>query len=253
MVKRLVNILLVALLSSCQVIKEEDRLIPLPQPEKTASRTHVLIEYTGFLCVNCPTASEIAQDLLQLYDTQLIVVAMHPASSPFTQGAAQYDYTCPAADVYFQFCGGDAQTPFPKGNIDLQAVDDNYLLDPSLWAAQLYRLSKDSTSITIELRATMDKTSREVSISSALHADSIASLRVTYWLVEDSVQGAQRMPDGSSNLQYYHRHMLRAEYTDTTPFTLPAPYAKEHCAIVAIVQDKQQRIIQAKQTKLILQ
>lgn len=251
MVKRWLYIGLTVLLCSCQLIKEEDRLIPLPQPEKSAARTHVLIEYTGFLCVNCPTASETAQDLLQVYDSQLIVVAMHPASSPFTQGATLYDYTCPAADVYFQFCGGDAQTPFPKGNIDLQAVDNNYLLDPSLWAAQLYRVSNDSTSVMLDLKAEMEPTSRKVTISSTLHADSVGALRVSYWLVEDSIQGAQRMPDGSSNLHYYHRHMLRAEYTDTTPFALPDAYAAEHCTIVAIIQDAQQRIIQAKQTKLI--
>ncbi|MBQ7632043.1 MAG: Omp28-related outer membrane protein [Paludibacteraceae bacterium] len=250
MVKRLSYIFIALLMCSCELIKEEDRLIPLPQPEKSSARTHVLIEYTGFLCVNCPTASEIAQDLQQLYDSQLIVVAMHPASSPFTQGAAQFDYTCPAADTYFTLCGGNAQTAFPKGNIDLLPLDNNYLLDPSLWSAQMLRLSKDSTTVSIDLTATIDTLTRQVNISSTLHADSTKQLTVMYWLVEDSVLGAQRMPDGSNNMQYYHRHMLRAEYTSAPPFTLPANYTASHCTLVAVVQDSTHRILQAKQTSL---
>ena len=107
---------LALLLCACQLIKEEDRLIPLPQPEKASARTHVLIEFTGFKCVNCPTAAELAHELQQLYDTQLIVVAMHPAANPFTQGVAKYDYTCPAADSCYRLCGGDASTCHAGGD-----------------------------------------------------------------------------------------------------------------------------------------
>ncbi|MEE0952366.1 MAG: hypothetical protein U0L62_09200, partial [Paludibacteraceae bacterium] len=75
MVKRLGYILLLAtMLISCEVIREEDRFIPIPTPLST-ERTHVLIEYTGFRCVNCPTAAAHAAQLQQTYGEQLIIVA----------------------------------------------------------------------------------------------------------------------------------------------------------------------------------
>lgn len=250
MVKKTLYIVLACLFCSCELIKEEDRLIPLPKENRGAARTHVLIEFTGFRCVNCPTASELAQDLKQIYDSQLIVVAMHPASNPFTQGAAKYDYTCPEAEQYYRLCGGTAQTPFPKGNIDLQPVEGNYLLSPSDWGAQLHRMASDSTTISMELSASIDTTTRVLTVHADVEGDTAIAYKTTYWLVEDSVLGAQMMPDGSANIQYYHRRMLRTALSDTVPYTLPETYRASHCAIVAIIQDKDQHILQAKQTHI---
>ena len=44
------------ILCACEVIDEAERLIPV-ETEPQGNRTHVLIEYTGFRCVNCPTAA----------------------------------------------------------------------------------------------------------------------------------------------------------------------------------------------------
>ena len=51
---------------------------------------------------------------------------------------------------------------------------------------------------------------REFAFSLVVSADSTLETQALLWLVADSVQGAQQMPDGSSNLSYTHRHMLRA-------------------------------------------
>ena len=171
------------MLCGCEVIKEEDRLIPVEQ-EESGSRTHVLLEFTGFRCVNCPKAAETAQTLHELYGERLIVVALHPASNPFTQG--KYDYTCPAADSIYQYMGGTASTPFPTGNIDMTATDGSYFCDPEEWPTALSRAMADTI------------------------VPSLAEAKKSYWLVEDSVLGAQAMPDGSVNMEYYHRHVLRA-------------------------------------------
>ena len=77
--RKLFLYMVIGLLCSCEVIKEEDRLIPVPTPV-TNSRTHVLLEYTGFRCVNCPTAAQTAQALQELYGEQLIVVSLHPVN-----------------------------------------------------------------------------------------------------------------------------------------------------------------------------
>jgi hypothetical protein len=228
---------LALLLASCEVIGENERLIALPLPEDTTGRKHVLIEYTGFRCVNCPKAAEAAEVLKETYGERLIVVSMHPASNPFTQG--KYDYTCNAADVYYQYMGGTATTPFPTGNVDFEPSEKGFLHDFSEWPTL-------------------------VAQQMVLPAQGKIIRRLT-WLVEDSVPGVQAMPDGSVNTQYYHRHMLRgaigeprgeetSDYTlpDTLPqpLTLPENCNLEHCAIVYVLMDENNIIVNAKEVKL---
>ena len=247
MVKQFLYIGMAILLCSCEVVREEDRLLPAPLPQST--RTHVLVEYTGFRCVNCPLAAETAQALADIYNERLIVVAMHPASNPFTQGL--YDYTCPAADDYYRLCGGTAQTSFPTGSIDLQAANGTYLLDPSEWAAQLARVAEESTNVTItDVRAALDTTSSQIAVTlDALYNPT--QTQMVYWLVEDSVPGVQAMPDGTVNMHYYHRHVLRAAVEDTMIFSLPEVCNPACCSVVAVAMDKTDRhILNAKQTHI---
>ena len=112
--RKLLLCLVILAFCGCEVIKEEDRLIPVeptPQDSTSTGRRHVLLEYTGFRCVNCPSASELAQTLEHTYAGRLYLVSLHPASNPFTQGAAKYDYTCPEADSIYQWKGVEAVPP----------------------------------------------------------------------------------------------------------------------------------------------
>lgn len=202
-------ILLVLLLTGCEVIPKDEQLIPLDT--KQGTRRHVLIEYTGFRCVNCPTAAEMAQELAETYKEQLYVVSLHPASNPFTQG--KYDYTCPAADSIYRWMGGDASTPFPMGNIDLKPYNGEWFIDPHEWATAVYMAMKDSI-------APMPD----------------AKMNVTYWLIEDSVKGAQAMPDNSVNMEYYHRHVLRAVANEEY-FDIQTGWDSTHLSIMKILSD----------------
>lgn len=194
---------------ACEVINEADRLIPVPLPV-TGGRNHVLLEYTGFRCVNCPTAAEQAAALKSLYGDRLILISLHPASNPFTQGL--YDYTCPEADSLYRFMGGTKTTPFPQGNIDIKPIEDGYFIDPVDWPSYLNAAMTDTV------------------------WNPYTPHDVSYWLVEDSVLGAQAMPDGSVNMSYYHRHVLRA--ISNEPFTqLPAQCDPAHCSVVTIYSD----------------
>lgn len=256
--RKLFIYMVIGVLCSCEVIREEDRLIPIPVEGR-----HVLIEYTGFRCVNCPTASETAQTLARLYSGQLIVVAMHPASNPFTQGA--YDYTCPAADSVYQWMGGTATTPFPCGNIDLVQVNGDYLLDPLEWAGVLTRRGEAAHAPYLHAIATADTVSGMIEVACTTFADSLQDGRLAIWLVEDSVDGVQAMPDGSVNMHYMHRHMLRSaadnrpwgtpvELTKTATLTtrnMPIPNGCKpaHCRIVALLLDsKDYHLLQAYET-----
>ena len=216
-IKNIVLVLcsLFLVLTSCEVIPESERLIPV----QTGIQRHVLLEFTGFRCVNCPAAAETAANLKHLYGDSLIVIALHPASNPFTQGA--YDYTCPEADSIYQLLGGLPTTPFPTGSIDMRLFDDSYFISPADWATKLTLTSNLSP-----LTFTTD---------------------TSYWLVEDSVLGVQAMPDGTVNTAYYHRHVLRA--ISAEPFTsIPDKCNPAHCTVVTIYSNQTKQIIDAYET-----
>ena len=217
-----------------EVIKENERLIEVPVVADSERRI-VLVEFTGFRCVNCPKAAEEAETLKELYGDVLITVSMHPASNPFTQGA--YDYTCEAADVYYQYIGGTATTPFPKGNVNFRDDEQGYLHDYPEWPTLV-----------------AEETARE--------RESAAVRRLT-WIVEDSVPGVQAMPDGSVDMHYYHRHVLRGtvgdvwgEPSSTLPDTVPAglvlPDAcnPTHCSIVYVLIDEDYGVVDAKELRI---
>ena len=239
---------LLLVLSSCEVIKESERLIEVPMPADTTGRAHVLIEYTGFRCVNCPKAAESAAALKELYGERLIVVSMHPASNPFTQGA--YDYTCEAADVLYQYMGGTATTPFPIGNIDLAEVESGWLSEYTEWPALLAK----RMSMPAEVHMTANKNEL------TLFAEQAQTCRLAIWLVEDSVQGAQALPDGSVDKQYYHRHVLRGTVGDpwgeilsvgllqtkhTVKVDIPDGCNPKHCSAVAVLLNEKREVLDA--------
>lgn len=264
MVRRILYIVSVVFLCGCEVIHENERLIPVEPADPQGERTHLLIEYTGFRCVNCPTATEMAESLSQLYGEQLIVVAMHPASNPFTQG--NYDYTCPEADICYQFMGGTASTPFPVGAIDMALANGDYFLNMSEWPSRLQSAIEKETSAPF-LAVQTQQNEQTVQVTVQVCSDIPTSCRLAVWLIEDNVSGVQAMPDGTVNTAYLHRHMLRTtsdgspwgksiEINKTlsvfqTEITVPEICVPEHCSVVALLLDPNDyHVLQVKQTDI---
>ena len=217
-----VYILTAIILTGCELIPDEERYKPVDS--RTGTRCHVLIEFTGFRCVNCPAASELAQTLQETYEGKLVVVAMHPASNPFTQG--KYDYTCPAADSIYQWMGGDASTPFPAGNIDMKPYNGEWFVNSSQWPTMVYEAMQET------------------------EIPNPDQLKTSYWLVEDSVLGVQAMPEGVND-HYYHRHVLRGVWEEEAAIVVPEGCRREHLSVLKLYIDpKDNHIIQAYETTL---
>lgn len=222
--KNYIYIVLAALcLAGCELIPDEERYKPVDS--RTGTRCHVLLEFTGFRCVNCPAASELAQNLQQTYEGKLYVVALHPASNPFTQG--KYDYTCPAADSIYQWMGGDASTPFPAGNIDMKPFNGEWFANTNQWPTMVYEAMQET------------------------EIPNPDQLKTSYWLVEDSVLGVQAMPDGTVNDHYYHRHVLRGVWDEEAAIVVPEGCRREYLSVLKLYLDtKDKHIVQAYETTL---
>ena len=135
--------LAIVALSACQVIPENEQMLESFTPADTSQikRTSLLIEYSGWRCMNCPNAATVAHDLQEQYGEELVVVVMHPASNPNTRygNNQSVNYTCPEAVSVYIRMGGTNATPFPTGNINFLQQDNSFFCGSDTWATLLSR------------------------------------------------------------------------------------------------------------------
>ena len=277
-------VIAVAMLTACEVIPEDERDFEVFIPKDTTTndstqttpvivkRSSLLIEYSGWMCVNCPTAAEVAHQLKEQYGEQLVVVVMHPESNPNTRhnNKPALNYTCPEADSIYIMMGGTSTTAFPTGNINLFKHDTkSYFSDYSMWVKYISQAYSNPKPVIINQEVTGTADSKDINIAvdiTNLDTQAIeATLQV--WLTEDSVMGSQKKPEGTDK-NYAHNHLLRASISplwgETLPidahmtqqvvyeYPLPDKVVKENCNIVSLVSVNGE-VVQAKETKIIIE
>lgn len=262
---------LAVLFTACEVIPagEREDVIFTPTDPSAVVRSSLLIEYSGWQCVNCPTAAEEAHRLKELYGYNLVVVVMHPESNPNTRhnNKPALNYTCPEADSIYLMMGGTNTTPFPTGNINMvKDATKGYFNDFDTWAthiSQAYSTPKPML-LSQEVNGTAD--SKDITVTVDLTNLDTHAIEATLqvWLTEDSVMGSQKKPSGTDK-NYAHNHLMRASISpiwgDIVPieahmteqvmyeYTLPEKVVTENCTIVAIVSVNGE-VVQAKETKI---
>ena len=263
-----------SLLTSCEVIPagQREEVIFTPTDPSAVKRSSLLIEYSGWQCVNCPTAAEEAHRLKELYGEDLVVVVMHPESNPNTRhnNKPALNYTCPEADSIYIIMGGTNTTPFPTGNVNMvQEVTKGYFQDFDKWGTLISQAYASPKPILLSQEVTGTADSKDVNIVvdiTNLDTQAIeATLQV--WLTEDSVMGSQKKPEGTDK-NYAHNHLMRASISplwgETLPidahmtqqvvyeYTLPDKVVKENCNIVSLVSVNGE-VVQAKETRIIIE
>ncbi|MEE0921468.1 MAG: Omp28-related outer membrane protein [Paludibacteraceae bacterium] len=263
-----------SLLTSCEVIPagQREEVIFTPTDPSAVKRSSLLIEYSGWQCVNCPTAAEEAHHLKELYGEDLVVVVMHPESNPNTRhnNKPALNYTCPEADSIYIVMGGTNTTPFPTGNVNMvQVATKGYFQDFDKWGtliSQAYATPKPIL-LSQEVKGTMDSKDINIVVDiTNLDTQAIeATLQV--WLTEDSVMGSQKKPEGTDK-NYAHNHLMRASISplwgEKLPidahmtqqvvyeYPLPDKVVKENCNIVSLVSVNGE-VVQAKETRIIIE
>ena len=243
-------------LTACEVIPEgeQNKVIFTPVDSSAVKRTSLLIEYSGWRCVNCPTAAEKAHDLKEQYGENLVVVVMHPASNSNTRyGNNQaVNYTCPEADSIYIMMGGTKTTSFPTGNVNMTKNDEEiYFTDDDEWGKYVSQAYATPKSIFLFNEASLiDTASIFVAIDITNMDTEYLDATLQVWLTEDSVIGSQMKPEGTDK-NYAHNHLMRASISplwgEQLPidahmtqqvvyeYTLPEKVVKENCNIVALV------------------
>lgn len=267
-------LLLTMLLVACEVIPagEREEVIFTPTAPDAVKRSSLLIEYSGWQCVNCPTAAEEAHRLKELYGEDLVVVVMHPESNPNTRhnNKPALNYTCPEADSVYLMMGGTNTTPFPTGNVNMvQDMSKGYFQDFDKWGTLISQAYASPKPILLsqEVRGSADTREIWMAMDITNLDTKVIEATLQVWLTEDSVMGSQKKPEGTDK-NYAHNHLMRASISplwgETQPidahmtqqvvyeYTLPDKVVKENCNIVAIVSVNGE-VVQAKETRITIE
>ena len=267
-------VLAVGLLAACEVIPENEQIkeVFTPTDPSAVKRTSLLIEYSGWQCVNCPTAAEEAHHLKEQYGENLVVVVMHPESNPNTRhnNRPALNFTCPEADSIYIMMGGTNTTPFPTGNVNMVKDETKgYFNDYDKWGTQVSQAYATPKPMLLALEVQGYTNSRDIwmaiDITNLDTKATDATLQV--WVTEDSVIGSQKKPSGTDK-NYAHNHLMRASITPiwgdkismnahmtqqvVYEYTLPEKVVKENCNIVALVSVNGE-VVQATEKKITIE
>ena len=254
--KHIYIVLAAVLLAACEVIPtgEREEVIFTPTDPSAVVRTSLLIEYSGWQCVNCPTAAEEAHRLQELYGENLVVVVMHPESNPNTRhnNKPALNYTCPEADSIYIMMGGTNTTPFPTGNVNMvKEPTKGYFTDYDKWGTLVSQAYSTPKPVLLSTEAYTIDTNVIFVTADITNLDTQAmEATLQVWLTEDSVMGSQKKPEGTDK-NYAHNHLMRASISpiwgEVLPieahmtqqmvyeYTLPENVVKENCNVVAVV------------------
>ena len=240
------------MLISCDEVAVDERLTYVEPPE--VGRAVLIEDYTGQYCVNCPRATEEIERLVEQYgDSVVIAVAIH--SGPFSKQKGELSplYT-EVGDQYFSHWGLSSQ---PVGLVD--RLFGSTPFGYTDWGGGVnYELTESAISkapVTFLTSIDYDAESRHASINvQTIGLDSQrVSGKLQVWLVEDSIDSFQLMPDGSRDEHYNHMHVFRASVNDPWgddlsvnhgevaikeyDLAMDPAWVPEHCSVVTFLFD----------------
>ena len=236
------------LVSSCDEISTDERLTYVEPPQ--ACRGVLIEDYTGQYCVNCPRATEEIERLVEQYgDTSVIAVAIH--SGPFSKNKGELTplYT-EVGDMYFNTWGLSAQ---PVGLVD--RLFDSFPFSFTDWAGGVNYEIAIEPPVGFQTDVDYDKDTRQaaIEVQTIGLASDLVSGKLQVWLIEDSIDSFQLMPDGSREEHYNHMHVFRASVNDSWGDELSVDHGQvavknyelrldpvwvpEHCSIVTFLYD----------------
>jgi hypothetical protein len=195
---------MISLLAACDHIAEGDELIYV-KPE-AAQRVVLLEDFTGQRCVNCPKGSEVIEQLQEAYGDLVVAVGIHGGPLGFRGNANNVGLGTDYGDEYYDYWELEYQ---PVGLINRHGAV-NY----TDWAKTV----KEELTKTAAIGLTASATQQDGVISIVVEAtgkEGTVSGKLQVWVLEDAITALQLMPDGSSNRDYIHNHVLRTVVNGT--------------------------------------
>ena len=260
------------------VISCEEKPIEIPDFVAPDTERVVLIEeFSGVRCVNCPNGAREIQNLLGLYDGNLVAVSIHAGffSNPYPESV--YDFQTPEGDALETYIG--QVLGYPVASVDRKVFDgnDDPMADRAEWASFIQQQLEQDPELNMSINHKYNEQSRqvEITVSFSPRADIDRDLRLGVIITESGILDYQLDVDGKHS-DYEHNHVLRAYLTDiagnaigSAPYITGASYSSdlvftlpeedgwwvaENCNIVAFIANAEgdtKELIQAAEVHLV--
>lgn len=208
--KKFLYYILLLLTLSCDNIEEGNRLIEI---ETVNAQKRVLLEeFTGWRCVNCPEAAEVASILKKEYGENLILVSLHPINDINTDPANGIgpDFQTEEAGIYKDYFKPDG---FPMGMIDRTNFNGKTLYLKDYWAAYVQEKLMQKATVDLNLEI-LENQQDNSTIIVKTYIKALEKLEfnpyLQLWLIENRIIAPQFTKGASGvNLEYEHNHVLR--------------------------------------------
>ena len=253
--RHIITILLAATLTACSHIDEDERYIY--EKPKQADRVVLLEDFTGQRCVNCPKGTEIIEQLQEEFGDKVIAVGIHGGPLGFAGSATVKGLATAVGDEYYNHWNLEYQ---PVGLIDRHGAV-NY----TDWTKEVVAELAKPARLNLEADAILTDNQKVFITIRAKGTDGTINGYLQVWVVEDGITALQMMPDGSSNREYVHNHVLRTpvngtwgeavtinegqDWVTAMEQSLDPEWVRDNLSIVAFVYDET-GVLQAAKTKL---
>jgi len=196
----------------------------------TNTQTNVLIEdFTGHRCFNCPNAATLAHNLMNANPGRVFVAGIH-SSAVGMSDFQEEKLTDPTGgnDIYPEILyndiafaigthfGSQPGTSFignPHGTVSRLRTGTDNTSAPGTWTTKTSTVLARPLQVNIQAEHNYFPSTRGLFLHTEVDVvdDNISSeLGLVVYVLEDSLIGAQLMPDLTHNDTYVHRDILRA-------------------------------------------
>jgi len=205
--------------SGCDIIKENDRLIPITGGSVSEKKV-LLVDFTDQNCKNCLNATAEINNLESFFSDTIVVVSIHSNPLPYplvTKEGNQYEQHFQAED-------------HPAGFID-GGINGKYVShDPQVWGGFILERLKTEPDVNISMASAFDEIANEATINVKLTGNNVLTdVNLQLWLIENNITQWQLMLDGTINNDYIHNHVFRTSVNGTwgEPFSIEAGEEKD--------------------------
>ncbi len=234
----------------------------------TTNKKVLLEDYTGHLCVNCPTAAKEIEDLKEVYGGNLIAISVHAGFQSIPIGPP-YDYDF-RTDIGTTWNNEWGISTYPMGVVNRSIqTDGTRTVKLANWPVAVSQELEKAAVAEITIQASFNTSTKAfiAEVTTNIDAEPGESYCVNALLVEDSLIHAQKNNNSTVGpvpdiLDYAHMHVLRASFTgtwgvsinpdivDNKTFTLPdTDYPEdvipENCHVVVFISKSNREIVQA--------
>ncbi len=213
----LLAIILMAAISACDVIEPPYKKGDVVPPADTAKRKVLLEDFTGFRCGNCPEAGHLGEQLVDLYNGQVIMISLHAGPLSVPTPIRKYDFRTPETKELGTFYN---LTATPYGMVNRGIYNNQTLLAPSSWGGYVAEQLLKEAVVKIGLTGSYNQLSREISLDVKLDyiKESSVNQFLAVYIIEDSVvqyQQDDRQYPNINDLDFVHNNVMRGSINGT--------------------------------------